>query len=80
VDTVNLRGFPHPTTSERYHMADQWAAVARSRGLRVVFVARPEMIDPLRFGVMVARNKGLFCNVFSSEKEAVEWLLHPNPE
>jgi hypothetical protein len=80
VDTTNLRGFPHPTTSERYYMADQWASAVRSRGLRVTFVARQEMIDPLRFGVMVARQKGLFCNVFASEKEAIAWLLHPDPE
>jgi hypothetical protein len=78
VDTINLRGFPHPTTSERYFMAEQWAA--RSRGLRLAVVARSEIIDPPRFGTMVARNRGLFAQVFDSEPEAIAWLLHPNPD
>jgi hypothetical protein len=78
VDTTGLLGFPHPTTAERHHMAEQWAS--RSSGLRLAVVARAELIDPLRFGVTVARKKGLFSNVFSSEQEAVRWLLHPDPE
>lgn len=78
VDTTGLRGFPHPTTSERYFMAEKWATQAR--GLRLSVVARPELIDPARFGVMVARNRGLFTNVFPSEPEAIAWLMHPNPE
>ena len=78
VDTTNLRGFPHPTTSERFFMAEQWAS--RARGLRLSVVARPELIDPLRFGVMVARNRGLFAQVFDSESDAIAWLLHPNPD
>src|SRR5688500_12347673 len=67
VDTINLRGFPHPTTSERQFMAEQWAS--RSRGLILAVVARPNLIDPLRFGVMVARHKGLLADVFTSEPE-----------
>ena len=78
VDTVKLSGFPHPTTTERYYMAEQWAS--NSRGLRLSVIARAELIDPFRFGIMVARNRGLFANVFPSETEAVEWLVHPNPE
>src|SRR5688572_14911497 len=78
VDTIKLRGFPHPTTTERYFMAEKWAS--QSRGLRLAVVARPEIIDPLRFGVTVARNRGLFTNVFTSEPDAIEWLLHPNPD
>ncbi len=78
VDTTELWGFPHPITSERHHLAEQWAA--RARGLRLSVVARPEMIDPLRYGVMVGRKLGLFSNVFSSEVEAVEWLMDPDAE
>jgi hypothetical protein len=77
VDILELRGFPHPTTSERFFMAEKWASNAR--GLRLVVVAREDLIDPLRFGVTVARNRGLFANVFATEAEAVEWLLHPDP-
>jgi hypothetical protein len=78
VDTTGLRGFPHPTTAERYFMAEQWASNAR--GLRLAVVARPDLIDPTRFGVMVARNRGLFANVFATEPEAIERLLHPDPK
>jgi len=38
-------------------------------------VARPEFIDPQRFGVIAAANAGLRADVFSSESEAVSWLL-----
>ena len=78
VDTVNLRGFPHPTTAERFYMSETWAS--KSAGLRLAVVARPDLIDPERFGVMVARNRGLFTSVFSSEAEAVEWLVDPDAE
>src|SRR5688500_16843220 len=37
VDTVNLRGFPHPTTAERYFMSETWAS--KARGLRLAVVA-----------------------------------------
>ena len=43
-------------------------------------VALPEMIDPGRFGITVARNRGFFADVFDSEEEAVEWLLDPEAE
>ncbi len=76
-DTTGLTGFPSPSTLQRFEMAEQWAAA--SRGLRLVVVARPELIDPSRFGVTVARNRGLTANVFASAPEAIEWLLHPNP-
>lgn len=77
VDTTALTGFPPPTTVQRFQMAESWAATSRT--LRLAVVARPELIDPSRFGVTVARNRGLFANVFASMSEAIEWLLHPNP-
>lgn len=78
VDTSELRGFPHPTTAERHHMAERWAA--RARGLRLCIAARADMIDPLKYGVMVARKLGVMANVFASEAEAVEWLLSEKAE
>jgi hypothetical protein len=38
---------------------------------------RPEFMDPELFEVTVARNRGLFGNVFDSEEEALKWLLDP---
>jgi hypothetical protein len=40
-----------------------------------VLVVNQEMIDPDRFGVTVAMNRGLNGNVFSTEEEAIAWLL-----
>lgn len=40
----------------------------------LAMVARPEMIDPERFGVTFAANRGLVGGVFVSEAEAVAWL------
>jgi hypothetical protein len=38
------------------------------------------MIDPYRFGVVVARNRGLYAEVFTSEPEAVVWVSLSNPQ
>jgi len=32
------------------------------------------MIDPQKFGVTVALNRGLICDVFTTEAEAIAWL------
>jgi hypothetical protein len=32
------------------------------------------LIDPARFGVTLARNRGLMLDVFTSEAEALAWL------
>jgi hypothetical protein len=78
VDTTNLVGFPVPTTVERYFMASTWASTGR--GLRFALVVLPEMIDPYRFGVVVARNRGLYADVFTSEPEAIVWVSLSNPQ
>jgi hypothetical protein len=73
VDTTELHGFPSPDTFERFLAAVEWAEQA-SGGLRLAMVARPEMIDRDKFGVMVARNRGLVSNIFPTEPEARAWL------
>jgi hypothetical protein len=78
VDATQLTGFPSPTAWQRCWMAMEWAATTGS--LHLAVVAKAELIDPARFGVAVARNRGLFANVFTSEREAAKWLLHPDPE
>ena len=50
-----------------------WAEEARG-SLRLVMVARAEMIDPRKFGVTVAANRGLESNIFPTEAEARDWL------
>jgi hypothetical protein len=78
VDATKLTGFPSPGSWQRFWMAGELAGSGRS--LRLAVLARAELIDPQRFGVVVARNRGLFANVFTAEAEAVEWLLHASPE
>jgi hypothetical protein len=73
VDTTALNGFSSPDTFQRFLAAVAWAEQAEGR-LRLAMVARPEMIDPQKFGVTVARNRGLISNIFTSDIEAQRWL------
>jgi hypothetical protein len=80
VDTTALTGFPSPNTFQRFLAAVEWAEEARGR-LRLAMVARAEMIDPQKFGVTVAANRGLVSNIFTTEVEARAWLdTRPRPE
>jgi hypothetical protein len=74
VVTTGLTGFQSPTVSERYHIVHRWGWAAGST-VRVSFVVIEEVIDPLKFGVLVAVNIGFATDIFSSEKEALAWLL-----
>ena len=76
VITTGLTGFVPPDTTDRSRFAKEWAYAARG-AVRIAVVARPEMIDPQKFGVTVAANHGLTADVFASETEAVSWLLSP---
>jgi hypothetical protein len=73
VDTTALTGFPSPATFQRFLAAVAWAEEAVGR-LRLAMVARAEMIDPQKFGVIVAANRGLVSNIFTTEAEARAWL------
>jgi hypothetical protein len=76
---VNAVGmdFPSPSLPERYFLARKLAATAQGE-VQLALVVHAHMIDPERFGVMVARNAGMNVDVFSVEAEALEWL-HPAP-
>jgi hypothetical protein len=73
VDTTALTGFPSPETFDRFLAAVTWAEEALGR-LRLAMIARAEMIDPQKFGVTVAANRGLVSNIFTTEAEARAWL------
>jgi hypothetical protein len=73
VDTRALRGFDTPDLAERYWFSKKWAETIRG-AVRVAVVARPELIDRDKFGVMVARNRGAVIDVFESETKAAAWL------
>jgi len=77
VNTTELDGFPSPDTFERFLAAVEWAAEA-APGTHLAIVARPEMIHPQKFGVLVAANRGLASNIFATEAEARAWLAAPS--
>jgi hypothetical protein len=61
------------TIFDRHAMVVRWADCAGT-ALRVVLVARPEMIDPDKIGVLMAQNRGVSGEVFTNEAEAIAWL------
>ena len=76
IDTTGWTGHASPDTLERYQFAQAFAEAARS-AVRLAMVVRPEMMDPEKFEVTVAKNRWLVGNVFDSEKDALAWLLDP---
>ena len=77
VDITGLVGFDPPSTGERYVAIGRWAALAGG-SVRLAVVARAEMIDAGKFGVIVARNRSLVAEIFTSEAEAAAWLDAPD--
>src|ERR1043166_8171382 len=75
IDTTKWTGHSKPDVLERYTVAEAFAKAASSTvNLRICMIVRPEMMDPDKFEVMVATNRGLIGNVFDSETEALAWL------
>ncbi len=77
INCTGLTGFGSPKTLDRFQMAEQWARAGQSM-VKLSVVAAAELIDPEKFGMTVARNRGLLGNIFSDEAEALAWLLDPN--
>jgi len=73
VNTSGLSGFPTPDVFARYSLASNWAESAGA-SMRVALVARPEIIDPEKIGVLMAQNRGVSGDVFTNEAAAIAWL------
>lgn len=73
VNTKGLLGFGPPSIFARHTLAVEWARAAGS-SLRVALVARAELIDPQKIGVLMAQNRGVLGDVFSNEADALSWL------
>ncbi len=73
IDSTGLTGFDPPTTLERFTLGGQIARAAQG-AVKVALVVPAVMIDPKKFGLTVARNRGMVGEVFTSEAEALEWL------
>jgi hypothetical protein len=79
IDATGLEGIPIPTLVDRFLMVEEWAQVAD--GLVVgALVVHAEYIHPEKFGVRVAADFGLECNVFTSEDDAFVWLALPRDQ
>jgi hypothetical protein len=73
VNTHGLVGFPMPDVFARYSLAKRLAESAGAV-LKVAMVARAELIDPQKIGIVMAQNRGATTEVFPTEAEAIAWL------
>ena len=74
VDVTDLADLPIPTLVDRFLMVEEWAQL--SNGVVVVAMVVPtEYIHPHKFGVKVALDFGLICDVYTSVEDASKWLL-----
>jgi hypothetical protein len=73
VDTRALHGFNPPSMLSRIRYARRWA-ISAGKVVRFAVVARPEIVDPKRIGVRVARNRGADASAFVSWRTAARWL------
>jgi hypothetical protein len=72
VNIQGLHGVAHISTFMRYEFARRIAEVAGP--VRIAMVVAAEMIDPEKIGALVAQNRGVTGDVFSSEAAALAWL------
>jgi hypothetical protein len=79
IDVTRWTGHDKPGTLERFTVAQEFIEAARS-AVKMAMVVRPELMDPRKFEVTVATNRGLNGNVFDSEKDALAWLLDPRSD
>jgi hypothetical protein len=74
VNSTGLTGFPAPSIFSRHAFAVKWAEIMGGSGIRVAVVARPEIIDPDKIGMLMAQNRGVSADVFTTELAALAWL------
>jgi hypothetical protein len=73
VNSTGLTGFAPPSIFARHALAVKWAESAGFE-LIVAVVARPELIDSEKIGVLMAQNRGASGDVFATEAAALAWL------
>jgi hypothetical protein len=62
-----------PGLVDRFLMVEEWAQ--RADGLvAVALVVEAKYIHPQKFGMQVAVDFGLICDVYDSQPHALEWL------
>jgi hypothetical protein len=76
VDATNWTDHERATTLLSYEIGSAFAKEGRG-AVKLSMVLQPDIMHPDKFGVTVARNRGLDVNAFDSEKDALSWLLEP---
>src|SRR5205809_324983 len=56
LNTMGLNGFAPPDIFARYEMVNRWVSSAGA-SLSVAVVARPEIVDPQKIGLLMAQNR-----------------------
>ncbi|HMB26901.1 MAG TPA: hypothetical protein VKS99_02305 [Blastocatellia bacterium] len=59
---------------EKFLAAEESQIFARY-GIKVAFIEKPERMDPRRFFLLAARNRGVKVEAFTDYQAAEEWLL-----
>jgi hypothetical protein len=72
--STGVSGFHPPGISDRFNFAERISFNAASL-VKIAHVASPEWVNSGKFGVMVAKNRGLDAENFQTESAALEWLL-----
>jgi len=72
VNVCGISGIESLTTFMRYELAVKWAQAAGS--LRVALVVPEALMDPQKFAMLMAHNRGVNGDVFTQEAEALNWL------
>jgi len=72
-NSSGLTDVPVPSLVDRFLMVEDWAYTAKSMVI-VALVIDDQYIHPDKFGVVLAADLGLTCDVFTSEATALRWL------
>jgi hypothetical protein len=66
-----------PKTMERFYygeFAARAVTAAATRFTQFAYVLEEPVLDPWRFGEIVAVNRGMFVKAFDNQEDALEWL------
>jgi hypothetical protein len=80
VNVTGLAGVAIPSLVDRFLMVEEWAIAGKGMVVAAM-VVHAEYIHPEKFGVRVAADLGLMVDVFTSEEDALQWLMtapHPS--
>jgi hypothetical protein len=70
-----MEAYADVSLAHRYHFGDQAETFMFYKLIKVAVAVSPELLDPRRFGEMVARNRWVNLRVFTSANDAAKWLL-----